>query len=34
MNQTARRALEKLQVDIPIHLDDLLEKVEDILRPS
>ena len=30
MNQTARRALEKLQVDIPIHLDDLLEKVEDI----
>ena len=30
MNETARRALEKLQVDVPIHLDDLLEKVEDI----
>jgi DNA processing protein len=30
INETARRALEKLQVDAPIHLDDLLEKVEDI----
>jgi DNA processing protein len=30
INETARRALEKLHVDAPIHLDDLLEKVEDI----
>jgi DNA processing protein len=30
INESARRALEKLQVDAPIHLDDLLDKVEDI----
>ena len=30
LDATARRALEALQVDVPIHLDDLLEKVEDI----
>jgi DNA processing protein len=30
MDPTARRALELLQVDAAIHLDDLLEKVEDI----
>jgi len=29
MGKTARRALETLQVDAAIHLDDLLEKVED-----
>jgi DNA processing protein len=30
MGAAARRALQALQVDAPIHLDDLLEKVEDI----
>jgi DNA processing protein len=30
LDATARRALEKLQVDAPIHLDDLIEKMEDI----
>jgi DNA processing protein len=29
LDATARRALETLQVDVAIHLDDLLEKVED-----
>jgi DNA processing protein len=29
MNAVARRALEVLQVDVAVHLDDLLEKVED-----
>jgi DNA processing protein len=29
LDATARRTLEKLQVDIPIHLDDLIEKMED-----
>jgi DNA processing protein len=30
LSETARRILEVLQVDAPIHLDDLLEKVTDI----
>ena len=30
LDASARKALEALQVDVPIHLDDLLEKVEDI----
>ena len=30
MGQIARRVLETLQVDTAIHLDDLLEKLEDI----
>ena len=30
LNVPARRALEILQVDAAIHLDDLLEKLEDI----
>lgn len=30
LGATARRTLSTLQVDVPIHLDDLLEKVEDI----
>jgi DNA processing protein len=30
LGPAARKALEKLQVDAPIHLDDLLENVEDI----
>ena len=30
LDQTARRALEALQVDVAIHLDDLIEKIEDI----
>jgi len=30
LDGTARRALEALKVDVSIHLDDLLEKVEDI----
>ena len=29
LDATARRTLEKLQVDAPIHLDDLIEKMED-----
>ena len=29
LDATARRALETLQVDVAIHLDDLLEKVQD-----
>jgi len=28
LGETARRALNSLQVDAPVHLDDLLEKVE------
>jgi DNA processing protein len=30
LDASARKALQALQVDVAIHLDDLLEKVEDI----
>jgi DNA processing protein len=30
LDATARRTLERLQIDAPIHLDDLIEKMEDV----